>query len=181
MRNIVLAALAVGLASASAADANTIAYNWTYNFVNGQGSGSGQFLADSSLPATIESANGAIGSDPDLGSALAVTGLSSFAAADNTIYALGFDDGDVSYSGISLATSAGDLNLFTNASLSAGVGYVLNSVTSPSGIPSTNYTYEVNYSITVAPEPSTWAMIGLGFAGLAFARCYTRRPAPSIA
>jgi hypothetical protein len=173
------------LASASAANAKTIEYNWSYSFVDGMGAGSGHFFASSSLPATIVNASGTISSDPDLGSALAVTGLSNFASADNTIYALGFDNGDVSYSGISLATSAGNLNLFTNASLSTGFGYVLNSVTSPSGAASTNYSYEVAYSITVAtvaaPEPSTWTMMGLGFAGLGFAGYRARRTAISIA
>ncbi len=33
----------------------------------------------------------------------------------------------------------------------------------------------------MAPEPSTWAMMGLGFAGLAFAGCRTRRTATAIA
>ncbi len=38
-----------------------------------------------------------------------------------------------------------------------------------------------NFEIGVVPEPSTWAMMGLGFAGLAFAGYRSRRSAISIA
>jgi PEP-CTERM motif len=38
-----------------------------------------------------------------------------------------------------------------------------------------------NFSLSAVPEPSTWAMMGLGFAGLAFAGYRARRTAISIA
>ncbi len=37
-----------------------------------------------------------------------------------------------------------------------------------------------NFSLTAAPEPATWAMMGIGFAGLAFAGYRGRRSAISI-
>jgi len=83
----------------------------------------------------------------------------------------------VSFGGITFDTSAGDVNLFTNPSLSTGLGYVLNWVTTPSGVPGP-FTRAANYSVTAVPEPRTWAMIALGFAGLGLAG---RRTAISIA
>jgi hypothetical protein len=44
-----------------------------------------------------------------------------------------------------------------------------------------SYNLVDNFSVTAAPEPSTWAMMGLGFMGLAFAGYRTRRAATSIA
>jgi hypothetical protein len=36
-------------------------------------------------------------------------------------------------------------------------------------------------SLTVVPEPSTWALMALGFAGLGFAGYWSRRRSVSIA
>ncbi len=38
-----------------------------------------------------------------------------------------------------------------------------------------------NYAFSSVPELSTWAMLGLGFAGLAFAGQKGRRPAATVA
>ena len=47
--------------------------------------------------------------------------------------------------------------------------------------PNNYYTYGDAITLTAAPEPSTWAMLGLGFAGLAFAGYRKRREAHAIA
>ncbi len=43
------------------------------------------------------------------------------------------------------------------------------------------YTYNDPITLTAVPEPSTWAMLGLGFAGLAFVGYRKRRKALAIA
>lgn len=48
------------------------------------------------------------------------------------------------------------------------------------GSPSYGNEY-TNISLSAVPEASTWAMMGLGFAGLAFAGYRSRRPAAAIA
>jgi hypothetical protein len=68
----------------------------------------------------------------------------------------------------------------------AGIDYfVWNNTSSPYGNTSWNYFYPTNaqfaYSVSTVPEPSTWAMMGLGFAGLAFAGYRARRTAIAAA
>jgi hypothetical protein len=48
------------------------------------------------------------------------------------------------------------------------------------GSPSYGNEY-TNVSLSAVPEASTWAMMGLGFAGLALAGYRSRRPAAAIA
>lgn len=103
---------------------------------------------------TITSATGTIWSDPDLGGPL--------------VYALGFENGNVSFAGISLALSDGEsINISTDPGNGPGHAYILNSLTNPAGNES-EPTYFASYSINAVPEPSTWAMMALGFAGLGF-------------
>ena len=110
-KSIVLSAVAAIALGASAASADAAVYDWSYTLTDGGGSGSGTFIAPAftGTPVLISSAMGTIYSDPGLGAGpFIVTGLSGYAAADNTIYALGFDaPGQLSQGGISLATAAG--------------------------------------------------------------------------
>jgi PEP-CTERM motif len=162
MNRSLLLAATVSVALTLAASAEAKVYDWSYTLTDGQGSGSGTFDADATLPALITDATGIISSDPGFGAGpFTVTGISGYAAADNTIYALGFDDNQVG--GISLATSAGDINIFY---LNGAPG-VTNSVQNPGGGLVALYTADL--SVTAVPEPSTWAMTLLGFAGLSFA------------
>jgi hypothetical protein len=166
---ILAAAVALGVVTASV-PAMAEVYSWSYTLENGEGSGSGTFVAGpaTSLPTAITSATGTIWSDPDLGGPLVVTGLSSYAASDNLIYALGFENGNVSFAGISFALSDGEsINLSTDPSNAPGHASILNSLTNPPG--DNSVTYFASYSINAVPEPSTWAMMGLGFAGLGLA------------
>jgi hypothetical protein len=83
--------------------------------------------------------------------------------ADNKIFALGHDNGDFSFSGITLVTSGGEINLFTSPSLVPGEGFA-------EAGPAFGTPFAIDYSITAissaVPEPSTWAMMILGFFGL---------------
>ena len=164
MNRSILLAATVSVALTLTASAEAKVYDWSYTLTNGQGSGSGTFDADATLPALITDATGIISSDPGFGVGLfTVTGLSGYAGADNTIYALGFDDSQVSLGGISLATSAGDINIF----YIDGAPGVTNSVQNPEGGFVALYTADL--SITAVPEPATSALMLLGFAGLSFA------------
>jgi PEP-CTERM motif len=162
-RSLILAAT-VSVALTLTASAEAKVYDWSYTLTNGQGSGSGTFDADATSPALITDATGVVSGDPGFGvGPFAVTSISGYAGADNTIYALGFDDNQVSLGGISLATNAGDINIF----YLGGAPGVTNSVQNPGGGLAALYTADL--SITAVPEPATWAMMLLGFASLGFA------------
>ena len=180
-KSIVLSAVAAIALGASAASADAAVYDWSYTLTDGGGSGSGTFIAPAftGSPVLISSAMGTIYSDPGLGTGpFIVTGLSDYAAADNTIYALGFDaPGQLSQGGISLATAAGEINLADYPGPTNPV--VTNSVQNPPGTP--QFIYGADITITEAPEASTWAMMVLGFAGLGFAGFRARRAAAAIA
>ena len=163
MNRYLLLAATVSVALTLTASAEAKVYDWSYTLTNGQGRGSGTFNAGAALPDLITDATGIISSDPGFGVGFTVTGISGYAGADNTIYALGFDDNQVSLGGISLATSAGDINIFY---LNGAPG-VTNSVQNPGG--GLVALYAGDLSVTAVPEPSTWAMMLLGSAGLGFA------------
>ena len=164
MNRSLLLAATVSVALTLTASAEAKVYDWSYTLTNGQGSGSGTFEADATLPALITDATGIIFSDPGFGAGpFTVTGISGYAGADNTIHTLGFDDNQVSLGGMSLATSAGDINIF----YLDGAPGVTNSVQNPGGGFVALYTADL--SITAVPEPATSAMMLLGFASLGFA------------
>jgi PEP-CTERM motif-containing protein len=130
----------------------------TYNFNVGDGSVfvDGMITTDSNGHATAIS--GLVnGTD-------AITGLSTYAAADNDLYATG---AWVTFQGVSFSTtSLGDFNFYNS-----GLGYygLLSSITAINGYPD-----GVIFTAHVAPvpEPGTWAMMLFGFAaaGLAVRR-----------
>ena len=129
-------------------------------------------------PYTVTAANGTI-TDPS--GTFTINGLSTYAGADNLLYypATG-SDGYVDFGDISFTTSGvPDFNIGGGGS--EGLGVVLNdSVLNPAGNPGVNGSYNISLTVTSAPELSTWAMLGLGFAGLGFAG-YRGRKAVSIA
>jgi hypothetical protein len=174
---LLVAAFAVVTAASTAAKATE--YEWSYSLTNGQGSGSGTFTAGPSVPTAITGATGLIAADPLLDpipttGPLTVTGVSLDDGADNTIFALGHDNGDFSFQGITLITSGGEINLFTSPSLVPGEGFTqaCSSGCTPGGGFGNLGTFNIDYSITAissaVPEPSTWAMMILGFFGLGF-------------
>ena len=182
-RAILATAAAVGVALAAAASANAATLTETFTFPNVAGYGSAE---GSSFPAF----------DPALGTLNSVTydvsGTATFSGgdddSDNTfIYEFSFQgpgglrgrSRSGSQSGIasgeaSLTSTVSDPDIdafFGPGSVSPSVEVSFEGGSAP-GIVSTFATESVTYNYTpatpAAPEPSTWAMMGLGFAGLAF-------------
>jgi PEP-CTERM motif len=89
----------------------------------------------------------------------------------------------VSFGGVTLTTNSGSIghwtsNFFQVVASQSSEDLILTAFQTGN----TSYGNEfTNFRLSAAPEPSTWAMMGLGFAGLAFAGYRTRRAAISIA
>ncbi len=89
----------------------------------------------------------------------------------------------VSFGGTVLADDSGSIgtwtyNWFQVVATSTTEDLVLTAAAT--GAPSYGNEF-TNFSLSAVPEPSTWAMMGVGFAGLAFAGYRRRRTAISIA
>jgi hypothetical protein len=100
----------------------------------------------------------------------AITGTSAFESADNQLFTNGF--AFVSTKGISFETAAGQsvniFSFFAQGTPPTGNAYgELSSNPSAFGVGT--------FTLTAVPEPSTWAMLLLGFAGLGFASYGARR------
>jgi hypothetical protein len=89
-----------------------------------------------------------------------ITGLSSYANADNQLFYP--TQPYVDFQGISFSTSLGDINLFWN-----NPGYF--EVKSSNSIPGYNTSgTPITLAVAPVPEASTWAMMIIGFLGLGF-------------
>jgi len=131
-------------------------------------------LASGTSPYTVDSVTGSV----DVGGTVyTITGLTTYAGDDQKAYYPPGTTGYVDFPGISVETSGGfALNLFAFDSTRYGA---LLSNENGSGNPYTGEYYSVTVTdgplAATAPEPSTWAMLGLGFAGLAFVAMRNRR------
>ncbi len=106
---------------------------------------------------------------------------SSFAYPSASDFEITFVPSTTTTSGASVGTDAGPWNVtfadptvsFAGPGLVAGLGFLFAvDVVGPVGVPSPGFT--TSWS-TAVPELSTWAMMGLGFGGLAFAGYRARR------
>ncbi len=142
---------------------------WDFSYSGGGETGSGTFITgNAGSPFTITGISGTADGST-------ITGLSSYAGSDQLLYIGGPYYAD--FGGISFATAAGiDYNL-TN--YPDGLNNVTNSVVNPGGVPCC--TTSIEMTVASVPEPSTWAMTLLGFAGLGYAGYRTSRKAVSIA
>ena len=148
---VVVAAIGA-LLSVSSARASVI-YDWSFS--DSTDSGSGTFTTGTVWTATGVAISGISGTVDGH----AITGLSSFAGADNKLYSAA---PHMSLGGISFATSVNTFNLENFG----GVELIKFS-TDPSGIDTGGV--PITFSIAQAvPEPSTWAMMILGFMGVGF-------------
>lgn len=98
-----------------------------------------------------------------------ITGLSTYAGADNNIYVTG---AWLTFGGLSFSTrSMGDFNIYNS-----GVGYygVLSGLTNPSGLADGRVAIA---QITPVPEPSTWLMMLVGFVSAGAAVRRSKKPA----
>lgn len=135
-------------------------------------------LAGGASPYTVGGATGSV----DLGGTIyTVTGVTTYAGDDQTAYfPASTSVGYVDFPGISVETSGGfALNLFGFSPTSYGV---LLSDQNAGGDPFSGPYYAVRVTdlppgILGAPEPPSWALMLLGFAGLGFFRIRSRKAA----
>jgi hypothetical protein len=154
---------------------------WNFSFSDAQGdTASGQFTTSGSGP------NFAIASISGTFDGQTINALDSYAAADNTFYSAG--PSYVSYSGVSFSLIGGPIsqvNVWYGDAAGAngfnGVNYWLDknppdsSGSGPDGGPLTGFV------VTAAvPEPSTWAMMILGFAGVGFMAYRRKQNGPAL-
>ena len=162
------AATVIGLAFASPALSQQVptspgisatAGSYNFNFAVGNVTAAGTITTDTTGHATW--ITGLVNAtDP-------ITGLSSYAGADNNLYSTG---AWVTFGGLSFSTaSVGDFNLYNS-----GQGYYgfLSSVTNSSGTADGRF---ATANIAAVPEPTTWAMMLIGFAGIGYSTRRRRR------
>jgi hypothetical protein len=173
MRNLLFAgAIAGALAGAVPASAAVFELSFSGSGISGT---LNLTLSGSGSPYTVTGVDS--GSTLDLGgTTYTITGLASYAGDDQKAYA----DSFVDFGGISVETSGGfAINLF---GFEPGNYGVLVSSQNPGGDALDGRPY---YAVTVtdapiassAPEPTTWAMMLLGFAGLGFVATRKRKTA----
>jgi hypothetical protein len=165
-------AMIVVLATFGVAKANTLDFSYTDTAGTNTTFGSGEVVTDDLSPANILSVTGA--SAYDGGGLKSITGISSYASADNQT---AFPDVPAfSFAGFSWFTADGNqYNLFWNANDTAYevLQYSTNNGGFAPGI-------GVELQIAAVPELSTWAMMLLGFMGVGFV-AYRRKQGPAFA
>ena len=160
MTAITAVSVLLTVSSASA----TVVYDWSFS--NSTDNGSGTFDTAAAWTPGGVPITGFTGSIDGNN----ISSLSSYASADNMLYST---SPHISQGGVSLVTSLDTYNLENYI----GVELIKYSVDSngyvTSGAP-------VTFTIAEAvPEPSTWAMMLLGFAGLGF-MAYRRKSTPAL-
>jgi hypothetical protein len=157
---LVASALVLGTMLSYAAKADT--YSFSYTDLAHVIFGNGTFTtASTSSPFAI---TGIGGTETYLGVTETIGGLSSYAGADNTFYT---PPPFVDFSGVSFFTATNSFGIGWTGSNYGIVDFNSN----PGG---TCCGTEITFGIAAVPEPSTWAMMILGFAGVGF-MAYRRR------
>jgi hypothetical protein len=173
MKNLVFAGVMAGVgAFAGAVPASASVFDLSF-----AGTGiSGSLvltLASGSSPYTVGGASGSL----DLGGTIySITGVTTYAGDDQKAYYPSSSSvGYVDFPGISVETSGGfALNLFGFSSTSYGVLLSdQNAIGDPFSGP--YYAVTVTDAPIAAPEPTTWAMMLVGFAGLGFVAMRRRK------
>jgi hypothetical protein len=174
MKNLVFAGVIAGagaLAGAVPASASVFDLSFTGTGISGDLSLS--FLSGTS-PYKVGSVTGSV----EVGTTVyTITGLTTYAGDDQSVSPSPTSTvGYVDFPGLSFETSGGfAVNLFAFNPTSYGV---LLSDQNAIGDPFTGPYYKVTVAdppTPAAPELSTWAMLGLGFAGLAIAAAQRRK------
>jgi hypothetical protein len=159
---LVVSTMALAVAGAVHADI------YDFSFTGAGVSGSGDFVtATGASPWTVTSATGTIFDSNVAAGPFTITGLSSYAGADNLLYA---SQPYVDFGGISVTTdTGGDFNFGLGGG--GAYGLVLNdSVNNSGGYPNGGTdnagSTDISWTVTRVPEPATWALMIMGFAGL---------------
>lgn len=152
-------------ASAPAQQAPAGAYNFDYSASGYNGSGSLTVDATGHIDAISGTANGD-----------SITGLSSYASADQALFDTA--SGIVpDFSGFAFTTAA---NTFSIGDTGLGDIGITDMISNPNGY--CCGTHPLTLSITAAvPEPATWAMMLIGFGAIGFAMQRTTRKQPMVA
>lgn len=168
MRGSIAAALAAALfVSAGAAQAKV----WSFTYSGIGESGFGTFItSDAGSPYTVTGIMGTVTDSSGFAGASAITGLSAYAGADQTLNAP-TTASYFTFSGVSFSTAAGVE--FNFSSLNRNANYILNSANDPGGFGGSAVALDM--TVTAIPEASTWAMLFLGFAGLGWAGLHGRK------
>jgi hypothetical protein len=118
---------------------------------------------------------GTTASDATVSWTIPVTSVTIYWGSPDTYNTLSLNNGDSAVGGDVLAltgTSSGD---------NAGTRWItISSSSTFTGFTAISTQAALEFDMAAVPEPSTWAMMGLGFAGLAFAGFRRRRSAISI-
>lgn len=135
-------------------------YDFSYSATGYSGSGTLDVGASGQITGITGTANGST-----------ILGLSSYAGADNLLY-----DGSngtnawLDFSGLSFSVLG---NAFGIGNTGLGDYGVTDMISNPAGVCCGSHPAELN--IAAVPEPATWAMMLLGFAGIGFAMREKRR------
>jgi hypothetical protein len=151
--------------AAACAPASAKVFDWSLTGTSPD-LGGVSFPGSGTITATLTSSPGVWDIDTITGTVngSAITGTSTFQGADNELFTNGF--AFVSTVGVSFETAAGQsINIFSfDGQMTPPTGNAYGELTSnPSAFGVGHFT------LTAAPEASTWAMMVIGFAGLGMA------------
>jgi hypothetical protein len=132
--------------------------------------GSGTFTTGSiSSPFLI---TGVTGTETYLGAPDTITGTSDYAGADNLLV-FPANPNFVDFAGISFSTTGDQFGIGWTGSAYGIAQFSTNPAGSCCGVT------PIEFTVTAVPEPSTWAMLVLGFAGIGFV-AYRRKSKPAF-
>lgn len=176
MRSLLLAtAMLAGLAAAPASAAT---YAFSFTALDASASGSGFFTTAAAAPSLVTAISGTLSSASVGPGTFTITGLSSYAGADNQLLAAA---PYVTFGGISFTTDIGGTFNFGLGGSNLPYGTILNSsVLNPSGnFVGSPGSLPIDLTVSQVPEPASWALMVLGFglAGVAL----RRRAEPALA
>lgn len=183
--NSMLAATVATAVLAAAPAAQAVTFDWSYTGVDAGVSGGG------TMQATYE------GSDTYLITSISgtangqtISGLSGYGGADQTVFYPNPPNVVVDTNGFGFKVGNGstayniyeDFGNFPTGPYHCGAAYCIIGPGDPSTLGAGDPVFALEtLTLTAVPEPSTWAMLLLGFASLGYARHRAARLAPALA
>jgi hypothetical protein len=159
--------------------AETLIFDWTLSVPGNVTSGGFPFLGSGTITVTAATTGG----DPVtaitgmIGSS-AITGLSTFDGADDLLFPNSAGTSLLDHKGFSFTVGAQSINIlsqFSPGQTTTGNAYE-EIASNPGGFGVGSFTLT---PVAAVPEPSTWAMMILGFAGVAF-MAYRRKQSGAV-
>jgi hypothetical protein len=179
MRNIMLVAALAALTVASPAFAAVPvpAGSYGFNFASANYSGNGTLTVNSSGVAT--NASGTVNDNGFLTTILGVAPVGSYGSNDNLVL-----NGSPFFTLSGLDLVLGDANIVNLFTYFDGLNYETNIVANPGGTDGVGGLQQLTtLNVAAVPEPSTWAMMLLGFGAVGFSlrRSQRRSLLPQLA